>query len=172
MKAQFLPLFNVNLSQLQLNSISTKLPLNLISTSDSNQPQPQLNLNHNLNSIWLWHKSNPILLYSMFTSVLGLFWFKNFFWVYSCSWTTVISYVSFKPNVDFDFILGLFLTFLGPNGLFLGSMSVLKTVLGSNHVVEQLSFSMMPWIVTLEFDPILGSFLSFWGPNGLVFWSE
>ena len=30
--------------------------------------------------------------------------------------------------------------FFGPNGLFLG----LKTVLGSNHVVEQLSFPMIP----------------------------
>ena len=45
MKAQFLPLFNVNLSQLQLNSISTKLPLNLISTSF--QPQVQINLSLN-----------------------------------------------------------------------------------------------------------------------------
>ena len=74
MKAQFLPLFNVNLSQLQLNSTSTHFQLNFHSissqpyfnlrfksTSASNQPQPQLNLNHNLNSIWLWHKSNPIL---------------------------------------------------------------------------------------------------------------
>ena len=43
MKAQFLPLFNVNLSQLQFNSISTKLPLNLISTLF--QPQAQMNLN-------------------------------------------------------------------------------------------------------------------------------
>ena len=43
MKSQFLPLFNVNLSQLQLNSISTKLPLNLISTLF--QPQAQINLN-------------------------------------------------------------------------------------------------------------------------------
>ena len=49
-------------TQLNLNSFSTKLRLNLISTSGSNQPQPQLNRNHNLNSIWLWHKSNPILL--------------------------------------------------------------------------------------------------------------
>ena len=31
---------------------------------------------------------------------------------------------------DFDFILGLFLTFFGPNGLFLGLMWGLKTVLG------------------------------------------
>ena len=44
MKAQFLPLFNVNLSQLQLNSTLTQfpLPLNLISTSF--QPQVQINL--------------------------------------------------------------------------------------------------------------------------------
>ena len=41
-KAQFLPLFNVTLSQLQLNSISTKLRLNLMSISF--QPQPQINL--------------------------------------------------------------------------------------------------------------------------------
>ena len=45
---------------------------------------------------------------------------------------------------DFDIILGLFLTFWGPNGLFLGSMWGSKTVLGSTHVVEQLSFSMLP----------------------------
>ena len=35
MKAQFLPLFNFILSQPQLNSISTKLRVNLISTSAS-----------------------------------------------------------------------------------------------------------------------------------------
>ena len=45
MKIQFLHLFNVNLSQPQLNinSISTKLRINLISTL--HQPQPQINLN-------------------------------------------------------------------------------------------------------------------------------
>ena len=32
----------------------------------------------------------------------------------------------------------------GPNGLFLGSMWGSKTVLGSTHVVEQLSFCMIP----------------------------
>ena len=42
-----------------------------------------------------------------------------------------------------------------------------KTVLGSTHVVEQLSFSMLSLILTFDFDLILGSFLSFWGPNGL-----
>ena len=45
---------------------------------------------------------------------------------------------------DFDLILGLFLTFLVPNGLYLGSMWGSKTFLGSTHVVEQLSFSMIP----------------------------
>ena len=56
-----------------------------------------------------------------------------------------------------------------------------KTFLGSNHVVEQLLFSMIPSILTFEFDLFLGSFLTFLGPNGLflglglgsktVFWS-
>ena len=45
---------------------------------------------------------------------------------------------------NFDLILGLFFTFWGPNGLFLGSMLGSKTVLGSANVVEQLSFSMIP----------------------------
>ena len=43
----------------------------------------------------------------------------------------------------------------------------LKLVLGSTHEVEQLSFSMLPSILTFDFDLILGSFLTFWGPNGL-----
>ena len=42
-----------------------------------------------------------------------------------------------------------------------------KTVLGSTHVVEQLSFSMFPSILTFDFDSILGSFFTFLGPNGL-----
>ena len=41
-----------------------------------------------------------------------------------------------------------------------------KTVLGYTHVVEQLSFSMFPSILTFDFDLILWSFLTFWGPNG------
>ena len=36
-----------------------------------------------------------------------------------------------------------------------------------SFVVEQLSFSMLPSILTFDFDLILGSFLTFWGPNGL-----
>ena len=51
----------------------------------------------------------------------------------------------------------------GRNWAFLGSI----TVLGSTHVVEQLSFSMFLSILTFDFDLILGSFLTFWGPNGL-----
>ena len=39
--------------------------------------------------------------------------------------------------------------------------------MGSTHVVEQLSFSMLPSILTFDFDLILGSFLTFWGPNEL-----
>ena len=40
-------------------------------------------------------------------------------------------------------------------------------VVGSTHVVEQLSFCMFPSILTFEFDSILRSFVTFWGPNGL-----
>ena len=43
----------------------------------------------------------------------------------------------------------------------------MKTVLGSTHIVKQLSFSMFPSILTFDFDLILGSFLTFGGPNGL-----
>ena len=39
--------------------------------------------------------------------------------------------------------------------------------MGSTHVVEQLSFSLIPSILTFEFDLILGSFLNFWSLNGL-----
>ena len=45
---------------------------------------------------------------------------------------------------DFDLILGSSLTFWGPNGLFLGLGKGSNTVLGSTHVVEQFSFSMLP----------------------------
>ena len=51
--------------------------------------------------------------------------------------------------------------------LFLGPMYGSKNVSGSTHVVELLSFSMFPSILTFDFDLILGSFLTFWGPNGL-----
>ena len=43
------------------------------------------------------------------------------------------------------------------------------TVLGSSHVVEQISFSLFLSILTFDFNLILGSFLTFWGPYGLYF---
>ena len=61
-------------------------------------------------------------------------------------------------TLEFDLILGSFLTFWSPNGLFLGSRKGPNTVLGSTHVAEQLSFSMLPKILTFDFDLILGSF--------------
>ena len=55
-------------TQLQLNfDLTSSQPqpqISLTSTSSSNQPQLQSQLN--LNSIWLWHKSNPILFLSYF----------------------------------------------------------------------------------------------------------
>ena len=39
-------------------------------------------------------------------------------------------------------------------------------VLGSTHVVEQLSFSLFLSILKFTFDLIFGSFFTFWGPNG------
>ena len=71
---------------------------------------------------------------------------------------------------DFDLIWGSFLTFWGPNGLFFGvGVGYKNTVLGSTRVVEQLSFSMFPSILTFDFDLIFGSFLTFGVPNGLFF---
>ena len=57
--------------------------------------------------------------------------------------------------------------FLSPNGHFLGLGKGSKNILGSTHVVEKLSFSMFPSILTFDFDLILGSFFTFWGPNRL-----
>ena len=56
---------------------------------------------------------------------------------------------------------------MGPNGLFSGLGKGSNTVLGSTHVVEQLSLSLFLSTLTFGFDSILGSFLTFWGPNGL-----
>ena len=44
----------------------------------------------------------------------------------------------------------------------------MTTVLGSTHLVEQLSFSLFLSILTFDFDLILGPFLTFWDPNGLL----
>ena len=69
---------------------------------------------------------------------------------------------------DFESIFGSFFTFWGPNGLFLGSGKG-STVLGSTHVVEQLSFSMLPSILTFDSNLIFGSFFTFWGPMGYIY---
>ena len=53
---------------------------------------------------------------------------------------------------DFGLILGSLFTFLGPNWLIMGSGYGSKTISGSNHIVEQLSFSMVPPILTLKFN--------------------
>ena len=57
---------------------------------------------------------------------------------------------------DFDLILGSFLTFLGPYGLFWGVGVQFKTVFGSSNEIEQLIFSIVPSIFTFNFDLILG----------------
>ena len=67
---------------------------------------------------------------------------------------------------DFDLILGSFLSYWGPNGLFLGLRKSSKTVLVSIHVVEQFSFCMFLSILIFDFYLISGSFFTFLGPNG------
>ena len=62
---------------------------------------------------------------------------------------------------------GHFLLFWDPNGLFWEFGKGSKTVLGSTHVVEQLSFCMFSSILIFDFYLILESFMTFWGPNGL-----
>ena len=65
-QTQFLGLIILKIAHLDLNflSTSTKFQLNLNFNHNSLQFQAQINpsLNLNLNSIWLWHKSSPILL--------------------------------------------------------------------------------------------------------------
>ena len=83
--------------------------------------------------------------------------------------THVVEQLSFSLflsilTFNFDLILGSFLTFWGPDGLFLGSGKGSKTVLRCTHVVEQLLFSIVPSILTYDFDLISGSFLTSWGP--------
>ena len=43
-----------------------------------------------------------------------------------------------------------------------------KNILGLTNIFAQLSFSMLPLILTFEFDLFFGLFLTFWGPNGLL----
>ena len=66
--------------------------------------------------------------------------------------------------------MGSFLTFLGPVGLFLGSGKDSKTVLGSTHVDEQLSFCMFSSILIFDFYLILGVIFDFSGALIGYFW--
>ena len=75
-------------------------------------------------------------------------------------------YVS--DNSDICLILGSILNFWGLNGLFLGLGKGSTTVLGSTHVVEELSFTLFLSIL-INFDLILGLFFTFRVPNGLCF---
>ena len=72
---------------------------------------------------------------------------------------------------DFDLIFRSFLTFSGPNGLFLGSGYGSKTVPGSIHIVEQLLFPMFSSILTFDFDLFWGSFFTFRALMG-YFWGQ
>ena len=72
-----------------------------------------------------------------------------------------------------------FLTFWGPNVLFLGLGSGSTTVLRSTHVVEQLSLSMLPSTLAFDFDLMFGPFFTFcalmgyfwgWGRVRKLFW--
>ena len=83
--------------------------------------------------------------------------------------THVLEQLSFSMflsilTFDFDLIFGSFVTFWGPNELFLWFEEGSTAVLGSTRVVQQLSFSMFLSILTFDFDSILGSFLTFGGP--------
>ena len=55
---------------------------------------------------------------------------------------------------EYDLILGSYLMFWGPNGLFLGSGLGSKIVFGSTHVANQLLFSIVSSILTFDFDLI------------------
>ena len=86
--------------------------------------------------------------------------------------THVVEQLSFSLflsilTFDFDSILGSFLTFWGPNGLFLGLKKGSKIVLGSTHVVEHFSFSLFLSILTFDLTQFWGHFFSFLGYTGL-----
>ena len=95
------------------------------------------------------------ILFCMFPLILGLG--KGLKTVLGSTYVVEqILFSMFPSNMTFDFylLLGSFLTFWGPNGLFSGS----------THVIEQLSFCMFLSILIFDFYLIFGSFLTFWGP--------
>ena len=102
--------------------------------------------------LWIW------VTFGVLYYFLGPLWaiigvgvgFDNCFGGYLFSWTTFLFFVSFNSDMRFWLNSGVFFTFWGLNGLFLGPGKGSKTVLGSTHVVEQLSFSMLPLILTFD----------------------
>ena len=95
-----------------------------------------------------------------FKTVLGSAHVAEYF-----SFSLFLSILTF----DFDLILGSFLTFGGPNGLFLGLGKDSNTFLGSKYVVEQLSFSMFSSILTFDFTYFMVIFLVLGALTG-YFW--
>ena len=104
---------------------------------------------------------SPLLSFNLFPSiltfdfdlVLGLFLtYLGSNWLFLGSFSVFPSILTF----DFDLIWGSCLAFWGPNGLFLGLWKRLNTVLGSTHVVEELSFFMFSSILIFDFYLILG----------------
>ena len=93
--------------------------------------------------------------------------FKNYFEVYSCSWTTLISYVFFNSNFCFWLNFGSVCTFWGPNGLFLGVRVAFKNYFR----VYSCRWTTFVFYSSFNFDfgfwLNFGSFLAFRGPNGL-----
>ena len=65
---------------------------------------------------------------------------------------------SLAMSLDFDLIFWLFFTFWASSGLILGSGYSSNAVPRSTYVVKQLSFSMIPSILTFDFDLIFGHF--------------
>ena len=106
--------------------------------------------------------------------------FDNIIRVYSCSWTTFIFFVSFNSDIWFWLNFGVILYFLGTIGLILGLGKGSKNVLGSTHVVDELSFSMILSILLCNSTYFWGHFWLFralmgylwgWGRVQKLFWS-
>ena len=85
----------------------------------------------------------------LFGAPMGFFWGRGR--VHKLIWGLLMLLSNFHflrflqfGLLEFDLILGLFLSFWSPNGLLLGLGYGSKSFLGSNHVVEQLLFSILP----------------------------
>ena len=61
--------------------------------------------------------------------------------------------------------------FIGAKIGYLRGWDKVQIVLGSTHIVQQLLFSLFPYILMFDFDLILGLFLTFWALMG-YFWGS